>query len=82
ASWVRKRFGQGSTDWQAMVAYLNHLPRWSYRLNESARLHNKRGFGNHKVEPLPVNIKVLIGFHSEFILSQQGQFALILDKTP
>ena len=37
ASWVRKHFGQGSTDWQAMVAYLNHLPRWSYRLNESAR---------------------------------------------
>ena len=82
ASWVRKHFGQGNTDWQAMVAYLNHLPRWSYRLNESARLHNKRGFGDHKVEPLPVNIKVLIGFHSEFILSQQRQFALISDKTP
>ena len=55
-----------------MVAYLNHLPRWSYRLNESAHLHNGLWQTIKRLEPLPVNIKVPIGFHIEFILSQQG----------
>lgn len=82
ASWVRQHYGQGKTDWQALVAYLVSLPRWSYRLRESARLHNKQGFGRSRVETLPINLKVLIGFHSEFILAQDGQFALILDEKP
>lgn len=80
ASWVRQHYGQGKTDWQALVAYLASLPRWSYRLRESARLHNKQGFGQSSAETLPINLKVLIGFHSEFILAQDGQFALILDE--
>ncbi|HFI0025271.1 TPA: DUF3114 domain-containing protein [Streptococcus suis] len=82
ASWVRQHYGQGKTDWQALVAYLANLPRWSYRLRESARLHNKKGFGQSRAEILPINLKVLIGFHSEFILAQDGQFALILDEKP
>ncbi|HFU4222169.1 TPA: DUF3114 domain-containing protein [Streptococcus suis] len=82
ASWVRQHYGQGKTDWQALVAYLANLPRWSYRLRESARLHNKQGFGRSRAETLPINLKVLIGFHSEFILAQDGQFALILDEKP
>ncbi|HFI0638989.1 TPA: DUF3114 domain-containing protein [Streptococcus suis] len=82
ASWVRQHYGQGKTDWQALVAYLASLPRWSYRLRESARLHNKQGFGQSRAETLPINLKVLIGFHSEFILAQDGQFALILDEKP
>ncbi|HFI0112994.1 TPA: DUF3114 domain-containing protein [Streptococcus suis] len=82
ASWVRQHYGQGKTDWQALVAYLASLPRWSYRLRESARLHNKQVFGQSRAEILPINLKVLIGFHSEFILSQDGQFALILDEKP
>ncbi|HFI0978440.1 TPA: DUF3114 domain-containing protein [Streptococcus suis] len=82
ASWVRQHYGQGKSDWQALVAYLASLPRWSYRLRESARLHNKQGFGQSSAETLPINLKVLIGFHSEFILAQDGQFALILDEKP
>ncbi|HFU4464110.1 TPA: DUF3114 domain-containing protein [Streptococcus suis] len=82
ASWVRQHYGQGKTDWQALIAYLLGLPRWSYRLRQSARLHNKQGFGQSRAEILPINLKVLIGFHSEFILAQDGQFALILDEKP
>ncbi|HFI0423524.1 TPA: DUF3114 domain-containing protein [Streptococcus suis] len=82
ASWVRQHYGQGKTDWQALVAYLASLPLWSYRLRESARLHNKQVFGQSRAEILPINLKVLIGFHSEFILAQDGQFALILDEKP
>ncbi|HEM3682750.1 TPA: DUF3114 domain-containing protein [Streptococcus suis] len=82
ASWVRQHYGQRKKDWQALVAYLACLPRWSYRLRESARLHNKQGFGQSRAEILPINLKVLVGFHSEFILAQDGQFALILDEKP
>ncbi|NRG97022.1 DUF3114 domain-containing protein [Streptococcus suis] len=82
ANWVRQHYGQGKSDWQALVAYLANLPRWSYGLRESARLHNKQVFGQSRAEILPINLKVLIGFHSEFILAQDGQFALILDEKP
>lgn len=82
ASWVRQHYGQGKTDWQALVAYLANLPRWSYRLRESARLHNKQFFARDEKKILPINLKVLIGFHSEFILAQEGQFALILEERP
>lgn len=80
ATWVRQHYGQGKSDWQALVAYLVSLPRWSYRLRESARLHNKQIFSRDEKQILPTNLKVLIGFHSEFILAQDGQFALILEE--
>ncbi|HEL2056395.1 TPA: DUF3114 domain-containing protein [Streptococcus suis] len=82
ATWVRQHYGQGKSDWQALVAYLVSLPRWSYRLKESARLHNKQLFSREEKQNLPINLKVLIGFHSEFILAQDGQFALILEEIP
>ncbi|WP_238146222.1 DUF3114 domain-containing protein [Streptococcus suis] len=82
ATWVRQHYGQGKSDWQALVAYLASLPRWSYRLRESARLHNKQFFARDEKKILPINLKVLIGFHSEFILAQEGQIALILEERP
>lgn len=82
ATWVRQHYGQGKSDWQALVAYLASLPGWSYRLRESARLHNKQLFSRDEKQNLPINLKVLIGFHSEFILAQDGQFALILEERP
>ncbi|HFU4205012.1 TPA: DUF3114 domain-containing protein [Streptococcus suis] len=82
ATWVRQHYGQGKSDWQALVAYLASLPSWSYRLRESARLHNKQLFARDEKQILPTNLKVLIGFHSEFILAQDGQFALILEERP
>lgn len=82
ATWVRQHYGQGKSDWQALVAYLASLPGWSYRLKESARLHNKQLFSKDEKQNLPINLKVLIGFHSEFILAQDGQFALILEERP
>lgn len=82
ATWVRQHYGQGKTDWQALVAYLASLPGWSYRLRESARLHNKQLFARDEKQNLPINLKVLIRFHSEFILAQDGQFALILEERP
>lgn len=82
ATWVRQHYGQGKSDWQALAAYLASLPRWSYRLRESARLHNKQFFARDEKKILPINLKVLIGFHSEFILAQDGQFALILEERP
>lgn len=82
ATWVRQHYGQGKSDWQALAAYLASLPGWSYRLRESARLHNKQFFARDEKKILPINLKVLIGFHSEFILAQDGQFALILEERP
>lgn len=82
ATWVRQHYGQGKSDWQALVAYLASLPGWSYRLRESARLHNKQLLARDEKQNLPINLKVLIGFHSEFILAQDGQFALILEERP
>lgn len=82
ATWVRQHYGQGKSDWQALAAYLASLPRWSYRLRESARLHNKQLFARDEKQNLSINLKVLIGFHSEFILAQDGQFALILEERP
>ncbi len=79
---MRQQFGKGKTDWQALIAYVRSLPRWSYRLRESARLHNKQLFGKKNQKTLPVNMKILIHFHSEFILNQDGQFALILEERP
>ncbi|HFI0325551.1 TPA: DUF3114 domain-containing protein [Streptococcus suis] len=82
ATWVRQHYGQGKSDWQALIAYLHSLPRWAYRLRESSRLHNKQLFGKKNQNTLPVNMKILIHFHSEFILNQDGQFALILEERP
>lgn len=57
---------------------------YTYDLTKSSRLHNKLAFTK---EGLPVpslaipNVKILLRFHSEFILDARGQFANILDGT-
>ncbi|WP_380424564.1 DUF3114 domain-containing protein [Streptococcus caprae] len=53
-----------------------------YDVGESARLHNKQAFDEKntplKLEGLP-NIKVLINFHTEFILDSKGNFVNIFE---
>lgn len=54
-----------------------------YDLRESARLHNKLAFdykGRVQAwEALP-NVKILLNFHTEFILDAQGNFANVLGE--
>lgn len=61
---------------------------FDYDLTESSRLHNKQALNKSQkgrfkaVYPDQVcqaNLKILLGFHSEFILDQKGNFVLILD---
>lgn len=56
---------------------------YAYDLKESSRLHNKLAFTKSGL-PVPSlaipNVKILLHFHSEFILDANGQFANILDQ--
>ncbi|WP_261379607.1 DUF3114 domain-containing protein [Streptococcus sp. sy004] len=83
AQYIRHHFGQSQrTDAEALASYLKTtFPWWrrfSYRLSYSARLHNKIKLSDGKKQypsGYPsVNIKVLINFHTEFILDSQGNF--------
>lgn len=83
AEYVRKHYKQaGQTDAEALAAYLKlNFPWWkrsSYRLTASARLHNKVKLQKgQKVYPSAyssVNIKILVNWHTEFILDCQGNF--------
>ncbi|WNZ93445.1 DUF3114 domain-containing protein [Streptococcus iniae] len=76
---------KGETDAQAFAKYLASLEKDQYSLYESSRYHNKvADLGNQ----LPLysdnipqnNYKVLVNFHSEFILSEEGQFLSPLDN--
>lgn len=59
----------------------------SYQLTESSRLHNKRGWlkeASIDVLLFPdrrsqLNLKILVNFHSEFILTQDGRLANLFD---
>lgn len=81
--WVREHYGQkGQSGCQALLAFLATCQPSSYQLEESARLHNKQGFDRQSgdlVQPLPITAKVLVGFHSEFIVDQEGHLLNILD---
>lgn len=81
--WVQENYGgAGRTGRQALQAFLQATPSSSYQLGESARLHNKQGFSGQTgqlLQPLPASLKVLVGFHSEFILDEEGQLLNILD---
>ncbi|MGT2934794.1 DUF3114 domain-containing protein [Streptococcus castoreus] len=87
--WVRSHYGKkGETDAKALAKYLATLEDSDYDLYESARYHNKVASildtnGNHQAvysDNIPQsNYKVLIHFHSEFILSESGQFLVALD---
>ncbi|EHI68644.1 DUF3114 domain-containing protein [Streptococcus ictaluri] len=87
--WVRNHFGgQALNDSDALAKYLATLDEEAYSLYESSRYHNKVASvtdqeGNF--QPLysdnkpQSNYKVLVHFHSEFILSESGQFLVALD---
>lgn len=72
-SWVRSHYGGESvSDRSALLIYLKTLDKNQVQLRESARLHNKG-----EVRRLP-NVKILVNFHSEFILDGEGNFLDVL----
>ncbi|MGT2744990.1 DUF3114 domain-containing protein [Streptococcus phocae subsp. phocae] len=90
AQWVRDHYGNTGklNDAKALAKYLATLEETDYSLNESSRYHNKvatrtKADGNLQAiypDQLPqTNYKVLVHFHSEFILSESGHFLLALD---
>ncbi|MFS1663203.1 DUF3114 domain-containing protein [Streptococcus sp. zg-JUN1979] len=69
---------EGMSDALALARYLKTLPRKRYAFRHSSRLHNKKRF-NKGSWSFPegkesYNIKILIDFHTEFILSSCGYF--------
>ncbi|WP_259138287.1 DUF3114 domain-containing protein [Streptococcus sciuri] len=89
AQWIRRHFKTGNdTDADALAKYLAKLNSSDYTLNESARYHNKvasKITQNGILKPVYAdnckesNFKVLIHFHSEFILSKSGDFLVATD---
>ncbi|MTB64157.1 DUF3114 domain-containing protein [Streptococcus sp. zg-86] len=89
AEYVRQHVKKvGETDSRALVRYLRKIyPWWSwkkdYTIGTSARLHNKLKFENgEKRYPSgysSFNIKILIHFHTEFILDSKGNFLNEMD---
>ncbi|MGT2832765.1 DUF3114 domain-containing protein [Streptococcus halotolerans] len=85
AQFVREHFKKrGMTDRDALALYLKDKKRETlfckgdYTLSESSRLHNKIAIQKGQIaypdqEP-SANIKVLMGFHTEFILDSKGCF--------
>ena len=85
AQWVRSHYGQGGIqDQAALAAYLSELEGPSIWIGSSARLHNKAYVGEEGTiwpdgATFSANYKVLIDFHTEFILSADGSFLNELD---
>ncbi|MBF0775196.1 hypothetical protein BVE84_01465 [Streptococcus azizii] len=89
AEYVRQQFKRvGETDRQALARYLRKIYPWwywkkDYSIGSSARLHNKLRFEKgKKMYPSgysSFNIKILIHFHTEFILDSRGNFLNELD---
>lgn len=85
AQWIREEFPVKS-DWQSMLAYLKDKKerrfwrrRFDFDLTESARLHNKAPKHVILGFELPINLKILLAFHTEFILDSRGHFANEID---
>ena len=89
AQWVRENFKKEEmTDGEALAAYFRSDKKLSYDIGASARLHNKafidRTSQPPKIyypsgKPYQANFKVLINFHTEFILDCDGNFLNELD---
>ena len=85
AQWVRDHYrSPGMTDGQALAAYINSLKNVKVNCRESARLHNKayatKDFLTYpSALPHQANIKILLDFHTEFILDSEGHFLNIVD---
>lgn len=85
AQWIREAF-PAKSDWQSMLAYLKDKKerrfwrrRFDFDLTESARLHNKAPKHVILGFELPINLKILLAFHTEFILDSRGHFANEID---
>ena len=85
AQWIREEF-PAKSDWQSMLTYLKDKKerrfwrrRFDFDLTESARLHNKAPKHVILGFELPINLKILLAFHTEFILDSRGHFANEID---
>lgn len=85
AQWVREEF-PAKSDWQSMLTYLKDKKerrfwrrRFDFDLTESARLHNKAPKHVILGFELPINLKILLAFHTEFILDSRGHLANEID---
>ena len=85
AQWIREEF-PAKSDWQSMLAYLKDKKerrfwrrRFDFDLTESARLHNKAPKHVILGFELPINLKILLAFHTELILDSRGHFANEID---
>ncbi|MGT2934415.1 DUF3114 domain-containing protein [Streptococcus castoreus] len=91
AQYIRKQYKKvGMTDGQALALFLRSKKGptfWrkspDYTLMGSARLHNKLKFEDNQVvfpdQEVSYNIKVLLWFHTEFILDKKGFFLNEID---
>lgn len=81
AQWIRTHEARaGQTDEEALQAYLQEARAITVDAYAAARLHNKvsvtsDGQLHYPSEaPQQVNFKILLNFHTEYILDQDGQF--------
>ncbi|HEL0564850.1 DUF3114 domain-containing protein [Streptococcus equi subsp. zooepidemicus] len=91
AQYIRSHFrSEDMTDAQALAIFLKDKKGpafWrsqpDYTLMESARLHNKlklvNGLASFPDHEISHNIKILLHFHTEFILDSQGRFLNEMD---
>ncbi|MGT2717984.1 DUF3114 domain-containing protein [Streptococcus oricebi] len=86
AQWVRDHYRKGAmTDSQALAAYFRSDKKLSYAIGPSARLHNKAYIDEAGQAVYPsgqayqANYKILMNFHTEFILDAAGNFLNEID---
>ena len=87
--WVRDHFREpGMTDAEALAVYFRTHSDLPYSFGESSRLHNKAYVHAQELaasvlypdgQEGQANIKILLAFHTEFILDRKGGFLNILD---
>ena len=85
AQWVREYY-PAKNDWTSLLAFLKGKKErrfwrknFDFDVTESARLHNKAPRRPILGFELPVNFKILMAFHTEFILDSNGHFANEID---
>lgn len=82
AQYIRDNY-QGKTDQEKLAQYLaGKTEGIDYSLRESDRLHQKKaseGAGPYPEGYADGNFKVVIGFHTEFIINSEGRFQNEID---
>lgn len=85
AQWVREYF-PAQNDRLSLLTYLKGKKgrrfwrkQFDFDLTESSRLHNKAPKQPILGFSLPINLKIVMGFHTEFILDSQGRFVNEID---